>query len=43
LYSMDEHVASMSRHYNELLATRPAERLVTPPAPATEIEDVRYV
>jgi glycosyltransferase involved in cell wall biosynthesis len=43
VYAMDEHVRSLSDHYNELLSARPADRLVTPAAPATEIEDVRYV
>ena len=38
VYSMDEHVESISRHYRELLAQRPSEELVTPPAPATPIE-----
>ncbi|HEV2857213.1 MAG TPA: glycosyltransferase family 4 protein [Solirubrobacterales bacterium] len=41
-YEMDEHVRSLTRHYKELLASRSEEELVTPPAPATEIESVRY-
>ena len=41
-YAMDEHVRSLTRHYKELLATRLDDELVTPPAPATEIEGVRY-
>jgi len=44
-YAMDEHVRSLTRQYKELLATKASggeEELVTPPAPATEIEDVRY-
>jgi glycosyltransferase involved in cell wall biosynthesis len=43
VYAMDEHVRSLSRHYEELLAAAPSDRLVTPPAPATEIEDAHYV
>jgi glycosyltransferase involved in cell wall biosynthesis len=41
-YEMDEHVRSLTRQYKELLASRSEEELVTPPAPATEIESVRY-
>jgi len=41
-YEMDEHVRSLTRHYKELLASRSEEQLVTPPAPATEIESARY-
>ena len=41
-YAMDEHVRSLTRQYKELLASRSDEELVTPPAPATEIESVRY-
>jgi glycosyltransferase involved in cell wall biosynthesis len=43
VYAMDEHVRSIARHYNELLAAKPEDRLVTPPAPATEIEEAPYV
>jgi hypothetical protein len=39
---MDDHVRSLTRHYKELLASRSEEQLVTPPAPATEIESTRY-
>ena len=40
---MDEHVRSLTRQYKELLASKGSEEeLVQPPAPATEIEDVRY-
>jgi glycosyltransferase involved in cell wall biosynthesis len=41
-YAMDEHVRSLTGQYRELLAARREEELVTPPAPATEIESVRY-
>jgi glycosyltransferase involved in cell wall biosynthesis len=41
-YEMDDHVRSLTRHYKELLASRSEEQLVTPPAPATEIESARY-
>jgi glycosyltransferase involved in cell wall biosynthesis len=41
-YEMDEHVRSLTRLYKELIASRSEEELVTPPAPATEIESVRY-
>jgi glycosyltransferase involved in cell wall biosynthesis len=41
-YPMDAHVGSLTRHYDELLSSRMADELVTPPAPATEIEAVRY-
>ncbi len=41
-YAMDEHVRSLTRHYKELLARNLDDELVTPPAPATEFEDVRY-
>jgi glycosyltransferase involved in cell wall biosynthesis len=41
-YEMDEHVRSLTRHYKELLASRSEEQLLTPPAPATEIESARY-
>lgn len=42
VYAMEDHVRSVSRHYHELLVSRPEEGLVRPPAPATEIEDVHY-
>jgi glycosyltransferase involved in cell wall biosynthesis len=42
VYAMDDHVRSVSRHYNELLAAKPDEQLLTPPAPATEIEAAQY-
>jgi glycosyltransferase involved in cell wall biosynthesis len=41
-YAMDEHARSLTRHYKELLAKSLDDELVKPPAPATEIEDVRY-
>jgi glycosyltransferase involved in cell wall biosynthesis len=41
-YEMDEHVRSLTRQYKDLLASKADEELVTPPAPATEIESVRY-
>jgi glycosyltransferase involved in cell wall biosynthesis len=42
-YAMDEHVRSLGRQYRELLASKGTEEeLIEPPAPATEIEDVRY-
>jgi glycosyltransferase involved in cell wall biosynthesis len=43
VYAMDEHVRSVSRHYEDLLSSRPEDRVVTPQGPATEIEDVHYV
>jgi len=42
-YAMDEHVRSLTRQYRELLAAKGSkDELIQPPAPATEIEDVRY-
>jgi glycosyltransferase involved in cell wall biosynthesis len=41
-YPMDEHVRSLTRHYKELLAAEHDGELITPPAPATEIENVRH-
>jgi glycosyltransferase involved in cell wall biosynthesis len=41
-YEMDEHVRSLTRHYKELMVSRSDEKLVTPPAPATEIESTTY-
>ncbi len=41
-YAMAEHVRSLTRHYKELLAATTENELIEPPAPATEIEDVRY-
>lgn len=42
-YAMDVHVRSLTHHYRELLDSRNGDELVTPPGPATEIEEeVRY-
>jgi glycosyltransferase involved in cell wall biosynthesis len=41
-YVMDEHVRSLSRHYEELLSSRSEGELIEPGLPATEIEEVRY-
>jgi hypothetical protein len=35
-------VRSLTRHYKELMVSRSDEKLVTPPAPATEIESTTY-
>ena len=39
---MDDHVRSLGGHYEELLRAKPRDRLLAPPAPATEIEEVGY-
>lgn len=43
VYAMDDHVRSVSRHYEDLLSSKPEDRMVRSPGPATEIEDVHYV